>query len=291
MNTLKSKNYLFLTMLIFAAIQIPGQLVLANPLPLPALQEQIQPENQVLDKKIFLPHVTYQKITYFSLLPPGSKLPSDAECAALVKKRPENKKGNAVYNATPGSQKLPSDFFGGSDPRANADFAPRVTGSYTGTTDEILQWVACKWGADEDMVRAQAAVESWWRQTVLGDWTSNAGNCAPGHGIGADGNPGVCPESFGILQNRYPYEKGAWPGIKTSTAFNADTAYAYWRACYEGYEHWLNYEGKYKAGDAWGCVGRWYSGRWYNGDANYYIGVVKEYLKNREWEKPGFQEP
>ena len=28
----------------------------------------------------------------------------------------------------------------------------QVTGNYTGTTDEILQWVACKWGIDEDVV-------------------------------------------------------------------------------------------------------------------------------------------
>jgi hypothetical protein len=29
-----------------------------------------------------------------------------------------------------------------------------VTGDYTGTTDEILQWLSCKWGIDIDMIRA-----------------------------------------------------------------------------------------------------------------------------------------
>ena len=38
----------------------------------------------------------------------------------------------------------------------------RVTGNFTGTTDEIIQWAACKWGIDEDIVRAQMAKESWW---------------------------------------------------------------------------------------------------------------------------------
>jgi hypothetical protein len=245
----------------------------------------------VFDKRAFLPLVTNTKITYFSLLPPGSKLPSDAECAASVKAKPENKRMNKTYNATKGSQKLPADFFGGSDPRANSQLGPRVTGNFTGTTDEILQWAACKWGVDEDMVRAQAVTESWWQQTVKGDWTSDSTRCAPGHGIGADGKPGECPESFGILQNRYPYMKGAWPGIHDSTAFNADTAYAYWRACYEGYEWWLSNTGNYAAGDAWGCMGRWFTGQWHSYWADWYIGNVQNHLNQRTWEKAEFQEP
>jgi hypothetical protein len=39
----------------------------------------------------------------------------------------------------------------------------------TGTTREILRWAACKWGIDQSIVFAQAAVESWWRQTTMGD--------------------------------------------------------------------------------------------------------------------------
>ena len=87
---------------------------------------------------------------------------------------------------------------------------------------------------------AQAAIESWWQQGTLGDWTTDASRCAPGRGLGVDGQAGQCPESFGILQNRYPYEQTAWPGIATSTAMNADLGYAIWRVCFEGYEAWLN---------------------------------------------------
>lgn len=231
----------------------------------------------------------------FVTLPPGSALPSDAACAAAVKRKAENKKSNATYNATKGNQSLGSSFFPTSDdPKANSQIAPRVTGNFTGTTDEILQWTACKWGIDEDMVRAQAAVESWWRQDTKGDWTSDSSRCAPGHGLGVDGKAGQCPESFGILQNRYPYEQASWPGINNSTAFNADTAYAIWRTCYEGYEYWLNDvdHGKtYGAGDAWGCMGRWFAGRWYTADANTYIGRVQDYLNQRIWETASFQEP
>jgi hypothetical protein len=199
--------------------------------------------------RAFLPLMSAS--TQFTTLPPGSVLPSGAECATRVKRQPENKRVNALYNATPGSQQLASDFFGGSDPRANTEIAVRVTGAFTGTTDEILQWAACKWGIDPDMVRAQAAVESWWRQSAKGDW-------------GAD--PDRCP----------------------------DTAYAVWRACYEGYEWWLNEVERgqdYAPGDAWGCVGRWYAGRWRTAPAEAYIARVKDYLTDRVWEQAYFQEP
>jgi len=234
-------------------------------------------------------------VAHFSTLPPGATLPSDATCAAQVRARPENKNMNAAFNATLGGQGLTTSFFPTSDDaRANTIIAPRVDGDYTGTTDEILQWAACKWGIDEDIVRAQAAVESWWRQTTLGDFGTDPTQCPPGHDLGADGTAGQCPQSYGILQNRWPYEQPSWPGIASSTAFNADTAYAVWRACFEGYELWLNTVPRgqtYAAGDAWGCVGRWYAGRWHTAAADGYIANVQNYLSQRIWQQPNFQEP
>jgi autotransporter family porin len=233
--------------------------------------------------------------TKFVTLPPGSELPSDEVCAAAVRPAPENKGANARYNATMANQGVGYNFFGtAADSRANSEIAPRVTGNFTGTTDEILQWAACKWGIDEDIVRAQAAVESWWHQDTQGDWSSDPSRCAPGYEIGVNGREGECPESFGILQTRYPYEQGAWPGIANSTAFNADTAYSIWRACYEGYDWWLNSAergSEYGPGDVWGCVGRWFAGRWHTADAEMYIDRVQEYLNARIWESPDFQEP
>jgi hypothetical protein len=41
---------------------------------------------------------------------------------------------------------------------------PRVDGQYTGTTDEIIQWAACKWGISDNLLRAQAVRESTWYQ-------------------------------------------------------------------------------------------------------------------------------
>jgi hypothetical protein len=40
----------------------------------------------------------------------------------------------------------------------------RVDGQFTGTTDEILQWAACKWGLPDNLIRADAVVESTWFQ-------------------------------------------------------------------------------------------------------------------------------
>jgi hypothetical protein len=41
---------------------------------------------------------------------------------------------------------------------------------FRGTTDEIIRWAAWKWGFDEDLVRAVAVKESFWKQAAAGDW-------------------------------------------------------------------------------------------------------------------------
>jgi hypothetical protein len=83
------------------------------------------------------------------------------------------------------------------------------------------------------------------------------------------------------------------PGIGRSTAMNADTAYAIWRSCYDGYETWLNaveHGIRYHAGDMWGCVGRWFAGRWHTTPAQQYIARVSQYLPERIWTQPDVQQ-
>ena len=218
---------------------------------------------------------------HFATLPVGATLPSDAECAARVRKTPEIRAGNTTYNQTAGH------------PTANppAPIYGRVTGNFTGTTDEIIQWASCKWGIDEDIVRAQTAKESWWNQKAAGDLTTEPANCAPGHPIGADGQPGQCPESIGLMQVRYPYWQWAFPDSETSSAYNLDAALAARRSCFEGNETWLNTVERgqdYTAGDIWGCVGNWYSGRWYTQPSKDYIAAVQDLLNQRIWETPDF---
>jgi autotransporter family porin len=202
---------------------------------------------------------------HLATLPPGSALPSDEECAARVRKTPEVRPQNATYNQTKG--------FG---PPANppAPLYGRVTGNFTGTTDEILQWGACKWGIDEDIVRAQAVKESYWTQSNVGD----------------NG------ESFGILQVRQPFWGWAFNNgvgdAKSSTAYNVDAALAARRNCFEGNETWLNQTADrgrdYGPGDIWGCLGLWFSGRWYTADAQGYIDAVKQYLDQKIWTTASF---
>jgi autotransporter family porin len=224
--------------------------------------------------------------SHFDTLPVGASLPSDAQCAAWVRAvaaPPEVKGVNRVPNSVVG------------EPLAGATgLLARVDGSFTGTTEQILRWTACKWGVDEDIVKAQAAVEGWWRMDTKGDWGTDATQCAPGHGPGLDGAPGSCPESFGLLQVRYPYNQIAFPLAIASTALNTDYAYAQWRDCYEGNVTWLNsvdHGTPYAAGDAWGCLGVWYSGRWHTSAADGYITKVRDYLNQRIWTMADFRQP
>jgi autotransporter family porin len=200
----------------------------------------------------------------FSTLPVGAALPSGEQCAALVRPAVEIRPENAAANANRGS-------------RANANTRTdwwgfnRVDGAFAGTTDEIIQWVACKWGIDEDVVRAQVIKESYWYQSVIGD----------------NG------ESWGLGQVRQPFHPSAFQfavNARTSSAYNLDYTYAVWRGCFEGAYTWLNStserNGTYGPGDVWGCVGVWFSGRWYwNNDAylNQPGDSVRWHYTNRTW--------
>jgi hypothetical protein len=234
-----------------------------------------------------------QTSVYFHTLPPGATLPSGAYCANLVNSSPlpENRSGNKLYNSRKGHQ-VGAKFLA-TDASAAQNLVRRINGDFTGSTIDILRWAACKWGINQDIVFAQAAVESWWQQDTLGGWT-DASTCPPGRRLGQQAKPGECPVTYGILQNTY--EPGGWPAgwpaIAQSTAMNADAAYAVWRSCFDGYETWLNSMprgGQYQKGDVWGCVGRWFSGQWLNPPALGYIAQVKEYMREKIWLKPNFR--
>jgi len=218
---------------------------------------------------------------YIPTLPVGAALPSDATCAGRVRRMTENRPLNAPFNARRGTS--PHDEY------------PRVTGNFTGTTDEIIQWAACKHGLDTDWARAQASIESWWRQNdSFGDFGTDPAGCLPGHPIGADGRPGECPESVGLLQVRFPYHQGAFEDNNAilSTAYNADYAWQLWRDCYDGKVTWLNTVERgreYTAGDALGCMGVWFSGRWYTSAAVGYMNRVRdEFYAPRVWGQSNF---
>lgn len=269
---------------------------------------------------------------YFALIGPGawSVLPSDSECAARVHRstwepRPLNDKRNntepdptAVHNAL---KARPRDTSGAYEPRWDSWLLPRVDGQFRGTTDEIFQWAACKWGLPDNVLRAIAVRESTWYQYP----TYKSGLCVSNWGCGdvfADvdastrtfcnnlarfgydyqtiyGN-GLCPKTYSIVGimawqspewGRMPgNQNGTFPFSRDSTAYAVDYLGAYLRGCYEGWEVWLAHVGNhhYGAGQLWGCVGSWYSGSWHDKAANEYIQNVKATWRSHTWLEVGW---
>lgn len=230
----------------------------------------------------------------FVTLPPATALPGEKECAARVHRsswepRPDNTSAN---HSVPGAQQIaqlaPWGPAIGVDAKADA-LRQQITGNFTGTTDEILQWVACKWGIDENIIRAEAVVESNWHQSQRGDYTTDHSYCPPGTWDGSG-----CYQSYGILQVKWYYFQSTWPMSWSNTAFNAEYIYGVIRTCYEGWTSYLNDRTpvsgypRYHAGDVWGCLGRWYSGGWYDQGAIDYINKVKEALASKNWLQAGF---
>jgi hypothetical protein len=153
-------------------------------------------------------------------------------------------------------------------------YARYVTGRFTGTTDEVIQWAARKWGFKPDLLRAVATVESWWRMSTLGD----------------NG------DSFGLFQVRRPYHciEPVCEQFRRDAALNADYYGGILRAYYDGRQDWLHTvageNGKrYRRGDLWGSVGAWFSGRWWDPRARGYIRKVKRQLKRRTWRTRNFR--
>jgi hypothetical protein len=269
---------------------------------------------------------------YFHLASPGSwrSLPSGDTCkgrihASTWEPRPDNHKRNHVM-PDPAAVRAalaarPRAVGNASDTRWDTWLLPRVDGQFTGTTDEIFQWAACKWGLPDNLLRAIAVNESTWYQYL----TYPSGRAVPKYGSGdvfsaasaasraycrfvarfgydyqRDLGSGICPQTFSIVGlkswqdpawGRWPdNQNGAFPFNRDSTAFAVDYLAGHLRGCYEGWQFWLEGSGtgNYAAGDLWGCVGTWYAGAWYTGEAKSYIARVRQFLHSRRWLDPGW---
>ena len=203
---------------------------------------------------------------HYSMRGPDAALPSEASCAQqvnafpIVEFAPWNQNDGTGYDSNrPPPEPIPSYFYtyAGGSALPHSDFA-NVDGAYAGTTDDIFRVYACKWGIDEDYVRAQAMIESHWHQ-----------DCAAAHGgsgcnEGGDlNNPGGCTRaipvtpltpdgqfcalqgfggitapnqyaSWSIVQNKVYYEWMTWPMMEQSTPFAVDFRYAEMRGCVKG---------------------------------------------------------
>jgi hypothetical protein len=267
---------------------------------------------------------------YFTTQPVGSwrTLPSDATCTKRVHRsmwepRPDN---GAPNHRTPNRGRVhdalanrPRAVHGAYLKRWDTWLLPRVTGHFTGTTDEVLQWAACKWGLSDNLLRAIAARESgWYQYEVYPD-----GSCVVRSGCGdqfpratsasrvfcsmlnrydaryrVDYPAGRCPKTFSIVGvmswqdpswGRMPNnQNGTFPFNRDSTAFAVDYFGAFLRGCYEGWMTWLGQTGKYAPGNLRGCVGTWYDGAWFAPNARLYIRRVWLTLQERPWLQPGW---
>ena len=222
---------------------------------------------------------------------------TDAQAAAKVQRsswepRPQNQTANNTV--PPADFAKPNDGWGTNWDKTYA----RVTGNFTGTTDEIIQWGAAKWGISDEVLRAILMNESNWYQNlksadgtpVHGKGYGDYGHC-PSSQVGSPyGDSG--PSSFGITQVKWcsfnrtdagnPPNSGGYPWIERSTAYAVDMWGATVRRCFEGWS-WM---GDAPRGDIWGCVGRWYSGD-YNPNQEYVVSAKAHYA-NKPWRQAGF---
>ena len=235
---------------------------------------------------------------YFRLLPVGSyaSLPGDAAAAAKVHRSAwEPRRANSRYNNTVPThlrlqlEKIADHAY---DPRWNKYILRRVTGHFTGTTDQIFQWAAAKWGLPDNLLRTIAYMESNWHQSNYGDYVHNRAQCLPGYGRLP------CPVTFGIVGTKSTSWPGVFPWNRDSTAAAVDVLGGWLRGCYEGWVWWLRQHGNrsrgvYHAGDLWGCAGAWYSGNWHDGPATGHGGQsysqrAQYWFKERPWLRPHF---
>jgi hypothetical protein len=264
---------------------------------------------------------------YFTLQPVGSwlALPDNDTCSGRVRRspwepRPDNAKRNHVM-PDPAAVRAslaarPVAVQGAHDPRWDTWLRQRVDGQFTGTTDEIFQWAACKWGLPDNLLRAMAVRESTWYQYLTypaGRPVLNWGSgdmmpvrtpaadvycravAARGYDYQADFGPGICPKTFsvvGVMAWHSPLwgpmpdnQNGTFPFSRDSTAFAVDYLAAHLRGCYEGWQLWLANTGTggYAAGDVWGCAGAWYAGDWHSPDADGYASRVQRELTELTW--------
>lgn len=220
---------------------------------------------------------------YFQVTAPGTPFPTDAACAAQVhhstwEPRPEN---NTANHTVP-----PAGFLTNTNPDWSATwnntYRTRITGNFTGTTDEIIQWAACKWGWSDELVRGEAIDESNWQMSSTGDSSGTQSNCFPGYNA-------PCPTSFGFLQIKWYYNPSktiagnSMPYARDDTAFSIDYALSQLRGCYDGMSTFLNGGSGKTTGDLWNCIGSWFSGDWASSGSKSYQSRVQGFVNAKAW--------
>jgi hypothetical protein len=196
---------------------------------------------------------------------------------------PEIRPGNTLWNGTRAEPLNPAyrEHITGFGPYYDQVDGEGCVG---GTTEQILEWAAIKWGFDaipgagKDLFKAAAVRESDWYQRVQGDFEAcTATWCFP-----SPGYYGTTFQSTGISG----VKRTAWPDSADShisTAFAADYHAAAVRAYYDGAIPWASGA----AGSVEKAIAAWYCGC---GDGfPAYSDAVMGFLAAKTWETEVFK--
>lgn len=218
---------------------------------------------------------------------PASPQPTPVAASCLgVPRYPEVRPVNTQYNNTGGHKPDPAyrEWITGFGP-----YYDKIDGAgcVGGTTEQILEWAAIKWGlhqipgGSKDLIKAVAVKESDWYQRVQGDFEAcNLTWCFP-----SPGHFGTGYQTFGITGVKRTAWADSWPSSHTSTAFAADWYGAAFRAYYDGAIPWA----AGTKGDIWRSVGAWYSGNDDpDGIGKPYAETVRDILGNQNWREGYF---
>jgi hypothetical protein len=171
-----------------------------------------------------------------------------------------------------------------------------VTGSFRGTTDEIIQWAAAKWGIPANWLRAQYAQESVWFQQQVGDVEDVGPAWYPLYPPQAR-IPGTYKvyETMGLSQIKWTPDGSAGAGTEPlrwkSTAFAVDYEAATVRFFFDDPGHMRSNwrDPNYRPGQAWNSVAAWFEPYpWGNPGQISYATLVQSQLRKHSWTKPYF---
>jgi hypothetical protein len=270
----------------------------------------------------------------------STSVPTDAECAAMLSDADETIPANqathvddlniGITSPVNQTRARPADLerlINGIDTfdlnsSWNNDFWFRkITGQYTGSTWNIFRLAACKYGIDEDAVRAQATSEngSWVQWHSGGDRRTTLSECR-NRDVNLFGYicENCCYQSWGDFQTKVFYATMTWPMMEYSTTFSAEFRFASQRACMNGDQapyfasadhlpntysadvsaylsnpggvsphNFLNpITGKPATNQDWmlfGCLSSHFSGGWMDAAAQSYLNTLLTHWRKHDW--------
>lgn len=164
------------------------------------------------------------------------------------------------------------------------------------STDDLIQWVAHKWGIPEDWLRAEFVRESFWNQFQLGDEAPVSQQWYRAYPPQARvANTRDVYQSLGITQVKWAPDGSVGPGSEPlrwkATAFNLDYQAAMVRFYYDNPQDARSSWGdrSYVPCQPWNSIGGWFEPYpWENAGQESYVRQVRQHLANRDWTSSSF---